>query len=254
MASDFNFSCMQWSDSCPTNNSYYQSLLRRIMVKHYLTQAVTQPTRGIAILSLMFVSDTLTIDGISYLAPINCSDHDSKLLRICLPCSVNRTILCCHVDYDGLRLLLSQTDWTTSFKERIVANDFAYCFNTLIFNAVDTCTSYKPISAVDAYLGILLLCVKKRTWRTNRQSGDIAPLKTASRTARAALRQYRRCEKLHLVYSDNRKAFFTHMHRKTFSDYGNSIHLRNGDSALSDQEAADILLHTFSSIFSSTVP
>ena len=67
-------------------------------------------------LDLMLISDTLTIDGISYLAPINCSDHNSQLLRNRLPCSVNRTVLCRHVDYDCLRLLQSQTNWTASFQ------------------------------------------------------------------------------------------------------------------------------------------
>ena len=110
MAGDFNFFGMQWFDSCPTNNSYCQSLLRRLRVEHHLIQAVNQPTRGNAILDLVIVSDTLTINGIFYLAPINCSDHDSQLLHIRLPCSVYRTILRHHVDYNGLRLQLSQTD------------------------------------------------------------------------------------------------------------------------------------------------
>ena len=44
------------------------------------------------------------------------------------------------------------------------------------------------------------------------------------------------------------------MHCKTSSHFGNSIHLCNEDNALPDQEAADTLLRTFSSNFSSTVP
>ena len=100
MAGNFNFSGMQWSDSCSTNDLYCQILLR-LMIEHHLTQTVTQPTRGNAILDLMFVSDTLTIEGISYLAPINCSVLDSQLLRIRLPFSVNCTILRRYVDYDA---------------------------------------------------------------------------------------------------------------------------------------------------------
>ena len=80
------------------------------MIEYHLTQAVTQPSQENAILHIMFVSDTLTIDGISYLAPISCSDYDSQLLRIRLLCSVNHTILRRHVDYDGFRLLLRQTN------------------------------------------------------------------------------------------------------------------------------------------------
>ena len=44
------------------------------------------------------------------------------------------------------------------------------------------------------------------------------------------------------------------MHRKTATHYGNSIHLCDGDNTLSDQEAADTLLCTFSLNFFSTVP
>ena len=145
LAGDCNFPGMQWSDYCPTNDSYCQSLLCRFMVERHLIQAINQPTRGNAILDLMFVSDTLTIGDISYLAPINCSDHDSQLLRIRLLCSVNRTKLRRHVDYDNLHLLQSQTDWTVSFQRCIIADDFAHRFNTLIFSAVDMCTSYNHI-------------------------------------------------------------------------------------------------------------
>ena len=185
----------------------------------------------------MFVSDTLTIEGVSYLAPINCSDHDSQLLRIRLPFSVNRTILRHHVEYDGIRLLLSQTDWTASFQGCIVVNDFVYRFNSLIFGAVDTCTSYKSIfrrQRLPRHI-VQLLRAKKRAWRTSRQSGDTALFKAASSIARAALRQYRRCEELRLVYSNNLKAFFSYIHRKTAAHSRNSIHLCDGDNALSDQ-------------------
>ena len=71
IASNFNFSGMQWSDSCPSNDTFCQSLLRRLMVEHHITQTVTQPTRGNAILDLIFVSDTLKIEDISYLVAIN---------------------------------------------------------------------------------------------------------------------------------------------------------------------------------------
>ena len=93
-----------------------------------------------------------------------------------------------------------------------------------------------------------------RAWRTSIQSGVTAPFKVASRTAKAALRQYRRCEELRLIYSNNRKVFFSHVHSKTASHYGHSIHLCDEDNALSDQVAADALFCTFSYIFSSTVP
>ena len=42
-------------------------------------------------------------------------------------------------------LLLSETDWTASFQGCIVTEDIAHRFNTLVFNAVDKCTSYNPI-------------------------------------------------------------------------------------------------------------
>ena len=44
------------------------------------------------------------------------------------------------------------------------------------------------------------------------------------------------------------------MHRNTAAHSGNSIHLCDGDNALSDQEAADTLLRTFSLNFFSTLP
>ena len=180
----------------------------------------------------MFVTDTLIIDDISYLVPINCSDHVSQLLRIRLPCSINCTML--HTS--SCRLWRpsppAKSNWLAiSFQGCIVANDFANRFNTLIFNAMDTCTSYNPIfrrQRLPRHI-VQLLRAKRRAWCTSRQSGDTASFKAVSRTARAALRQYRRCEELRLVYSNNRKAFFSHMHRKTAAHSGNSIHLCVGD-------------------------
>ena len=83
MASDFNFSFMQWvssADHC--DDSHCERLLRTLFFEHHLVQVVVKPTRGKSILGLMLVLEMLTVDSIEYLPPIAGSDHETQMLCI----------------------------------------------------------------------------------------------------------------------------------------------------------------------------
>ena len=77
----------------------------------------------------------------------------------------------------------------------------------------------------------------------------MSAFKAASRTARAALRQHRHCEEMRLIYSQDDHRLFKYINCKTGAG-AKSIHICKNDVALTDQEAAEVLLQTFSSNFS----
>ena len=96
---------------------------------------------------------------------------------------------------------------------------------------------------------VVLLRVKKRAWTSYLRSRDMSAFKAASRTARAVLRQHRRCEEMRLIYSQEHQKLFKYVNCKTGAGT-KSIHISKNDVALTDQEAAEVLLQTFSSNFS----
>ena len=74
-------------------------------------------------------------------------------------------------------------------------------------------------------------------------------LKQLSRIARAAIRQHRQSQETHLVYSKNKKSFFSHINGY-LADHVHSIRLISHGSALDDHDAANVLLREFSANFS----
>ena len=79
---DFNLPSMIWSNVSPSTNSPTESLLRRFISEHMLTQVAYEPTRQSALLDLIFVSPALTKSCITNLPPVPGSDHSAQMLTI----------------------------------------------------------------------------------------------------------------------------------------------------------------------------
>ena len=76
----------------------------------------------------------------------------------------------------------------------------------------------------------------------------MSAFKAASRTAIAALRQHRRCEEMCLIYSQDHHKLFKYINCKTGAGTKSILYCKN-DVAVTDQEAAEVLLQTFTSNF-----
>ena len=252
IAGDFNLPGMKWANlSQPDSGN--ESRLRHLISEHHLQQVVKQPTRDSAILDLIFVSQSLSYNDVEHLPPIAGSDHDAQLLNFHLPCTAQHASLHRHVNYDQLRCLLSQVDWARVFNGCITADDYADTFTELLSNAITDCSRYTPAlkrQRLPRYI-VSLLRKKKRAWAAFKRTGDKAAFNFASKTARAALRQHRRCMEMRLIYANDKKAFFSHIRRSNASH--GSVQLCVNSTALSNNDSANALLSTFSSNFTSPV-
>ena len=100
-----------------------------------------------------------------------------------------------------------------------------------------------------------LLRAKKHAWIKSKRNGKKLVFKEASKIARVALRQHRRCEEIRLMYAKDRKAFYSHIRCKS-AGKRTGVNLCTNNTSLTDYESAETLLRTFSSNFStaSTAP
>ena len=251
MAGDFNFPGMNWLNVRATADSVDERFLQHHITEHSLSQIVTQPTRERAILDLVFLSDTLRADDVEHLPPNAGSDHDAQLWYVTLPALQRRRNLRRYVDYAKLNCALSLIGWTAAFKGCAVTDDYAARFTNLVLDAANKCSAFVPLfrrPRLPKHI-VVLLRVKKRAWTSYMRTRDMSAFKAASRTVRAALRQHRRCEEMRLIYSQDRHRLFKYINCKTGAGT-KSIHVCKNDVALTDQEAAEVLLQTFSSNFS----
>ena len=251
MAGDFNFPGMNWLNVRATADSADERFLRHLITEHSLSQIVTQSTRERAIFDLVFLSDTLRADDVEHLPPIAGSDHDAQLWYVTLPALQRRRNLRRHVDYAKLNCALSLIDWTVAFKGCAVTDDYAARFTNLVLDAVNKFSAFVPLFRrlrLPKQI-VMLLRVKKRAWTSHLHTRDMSAFKAASRTARAALRQHRHCEEMRLICSQDHHRLFKYINCKTVAGT-KSIHICKNDVALTDQEAAEVLLQTFSSNFS----
>ena len=115
---------------------------------------------------------------------------------VTLPALQHRRNLRRHVDYAKLNCALNLIDWTVAFNGCAVTDDYAALFTNLVLDAVNKCSAIVPLfrrPRLPKHF-VVLLRVKKRAWTSYLRTRDMSAFKAASRTARVALRQHRRCE------------------------------------------------------------
>ena len=193
----------------------------------------------------------LRADDVEHLPPIARSDHDVQLWYVTLLALQCHRNLRRHVDYTKLNCALNLIDWTVAFKGCAVTDDYTVRFTNLVLDAVNKCSAFVPLFRrlqLPKHI-VVLLQVKKRAWTSYLRTCDMSAFKVARRTARAALRQHRRYEEMRLIYSQDHHRLFKYINCKTGAGT-KSIHICKNDVALTDQEAAKVLLQTSSSNFS----
>ena len=81
---DFNAPHMDWHivTGAITSDTPVESLIRQFACEHSLTQLAQQPTRGSALLDLVFISSRLSVSFIDELPPVAGSDHNAQLLSV----------------------------------------------------------------------------------------------------------------------------------------------------------------------------
>ena len=110
-----------------------------------LCQIASSPTRGGALLNLVYVSKHFIHSKILDLPPAAGLDHSAQLVKLYVGKKYTGARLCQRVDYEQFGKLLSQLDYTTMFIGCIDVDDFASRFTETLLNAVSASSFYRPV-------------------------------------------------------------------------------------------------------------
>jgi hypothetical protein len=124
MVGDFNLPGIQWSaDSNPDKGA--SDYIYNLAVSYDLTQIAIEPTRGHALLDLIFVSRQFVNCNVTTLPPLADSDHCAQILRIPIATNLSAGKMTSKIDHALLCNLLQQTDWLASLQNCVTSDDFA---------------------------------------------------------------------------------------------------------------------------------
>ena len=187
-------------------------MLRCLVSERCLRQIASSPTREGAVLDPVYVSKHFIHSTILDLPPVAGSDHSAQLVKLYVDKEYTGARLCKRVDYEQLDKLLNQFDYTTMFIGCIDTDDFASRFNETLLNAVSTCSLYKPAYRRQRLPRriVQLLRAKQKKWLAAKRSGDFTAYKSSCVTVKAAIRSHRRNQESRLVYSNNRRNFYSY--------------------------------------------
>ena len=251
---DFNLPHMCWSSTidCSRSDSSAEDLLRRLCDEHDLLQIASLPTRKTSLLDLIFVSSKFTSYEVNNIPPFANSDHCGQLLKLVVPSLKRQLRLHSVVQFDDVAAIVSHIDWHQEFTGCVSTDDFANVFTSIIAGAVNASTHLKPIrrrNPLPKHI-VRLLRAKQRAWHAARKTSDYTKFKSISKNARAAIRQHRRCQELRMVYSKDRRAFYTHFACNKATN-AKDVQLCVNDIPVSNSIAVNILLNEFAANFSS---
>ena len=161
------------------------------------------------------------------------------------------------MDYDKLKQVISQVNWTAEFHDCITTDEYAQRLTNILQDETDKCSHISPLfqrPRIPKHI-VKLLRAKKRACIKSKRTSKKLVFKEASKIARVALRQHRRCEEMRLIYAKDRKAFYLHIRRKS-AGKRTGVNLCTNNTSLTEHESAETLLRTSSSNFftASTAP
>ena len=175
--------------------------------------------------------------------------HDSQLLRCQLPGLPLRRSLRSRVDYESLCLAICNVNWTQAFSQCRRFDDFITRFTNLL-----SCTKYVQLHRCQRLPRhiVHLLKTKKKSWTRAKCTGNISLFKTATRVARAALRQYWHNGEERLIYSNNRNLLCSYMNNAVTNNKSKTVQLCTNGTALTNIESCNAFLDVLSTNFCNT--
>jgi len=128
---DFNFSDIDWINSCTTNNAntdckeFFQCI-----EDHFLTQHVSTPTRSQSLLDLVFTGDPDIISQSEVIENLGTSDHNMVTFQLHHDCHVFDTKReyrdYCRGNYSAIRNKLRSIEW-----DNFMSHDKLTCWHKL---------------------------------------------------------------------------------------------------------------------------
>ena len=277
LVGDFNYPTIRWEDgsaTAPENSTFGSALLDT-----YMTQHVTEPTRGRngqepSILDLVISNDPNIITAIIYDSPLGKSDH--ACLRFELKChrthhNISRKFyLYDKGDYEKMANELNSINWEDELENQPDANSAFEAFTGIMNSLVD---KYIPVKLIDSskkqkkpFDKTVLRAVKKkhRAWQRymETRSGEkyteyVRRRNKVSKLTRQAQKDYEKI--IAKEAKKNPKKFWNYVKSKTKSPSNIPDLLIDEEDpergvASDDKDKADVLADFYSSVFTNEPP
>ena len=260
---DFNLPVTIWGNplTSHTGHELYNNLLLSSLKQH-----VSEPTRGNNILDLLFSTNDALISNVNVGPEFSNSDH--KIVNFDINLSIYDEIVSDEVvyvyrkaNYERLRTILSETDWSLLSSETSI-NESWLKFTNILNNAIDSCIpTSKRRSQNNSKPKWWNHQIKERLSQKNRAHRKYKQTQTETdkityerlrRDTKKLIRQSKKDLETHIATSikSNPKEFYSYVRKKKVitSNIGPLQH-ENGDYVDKDDEMAEMLNNYFASVF-----
>ena len=265
---DFNLPVPSWGSPISTHSGHnlYDSFL-----ESNLSQLVETPTRGDNILDLIFSTNEALVNNVTVGSEFSTSDHKKVMFDINLQIyekkySEEMIYMYSRGDYDKLRLLLSETDWSQISRCSDV-NESWMKFTTILNNAVNSCIPVtKRRSQInskpkwwnnDIKVGLSNKNRAYRKYQLTRHESDKIEYERLRRTTKKLIKQSKKNLEVHIAskIKSNPKEFYSYVRQKKVitSNIG-PLRLDNGEHVSNEIDMAEILNEYFASVFTKEDP
>ena len=146
--------------------------------------------------------------------------------------------------------LLQHVDWSSAFESCVSTNDYSVLFTNILNEVIST--RFRPRHRrhpLPSHIAALLRA-KQKAWQIAKRTDNRLVFITARRTAKAALRAYKRNIEQRLIYAKNKSAFFAHISQKS-GKVKHQVNITVNCAIVSDKETADIFIREFANNYSS---
>ena len=266
VAGDFNVPHIDWSHLFSSEaEGHFSHTLIQIIQDHFLTQHVTEPTRyrpghTPSMLDLILTNEEGMVHSLRYLPGLGSSDH--VILEFVLMCysqkkAVNSSLNFNRGDYDMLRTILQEADWSALAKSPM-QQAYDIFMNTLQQAVGRSIPKSRPRRFKNLYMNgtaARLKHEKNIKWKKyihSQDPVDYARFCQVRNKLRSLTRKLRACfeQKLATEIKQNPKAFWKYSNSRLKTKLGiESIRDDDGNLSFSDEGKAVALNRYFASVF-----
>jgi hypothetical protein len=268
---DFNCPGINWSQLTAPADGTQDSLLN-FSIGNGLYQLVQAPTRGDAILDLIFSNEPFVIGNTCVKQPFSNSDHsqvdftvfvDSNATNV----SSNEEQNVRHFDwenanYGALNEYLTAVDWYGMLTVNLTADSLWNAFSDVLNAAIDCCVPIKcapittrPTKRRTRYPPAIRRAITRKLclWRHHRAQPAnytiTAAYRTASNRCKLLIRNYEIKRENKVIESNNAGSFYNFVNKKLACKKGvGALRDEQGNTVSNDEQRANMLNQYFSSV------
>ena len=257
---DFNLPDIKW-DVPSAPKTHKQENFMCAFLEHGLAQCVTEPTRGDAILDLIFESKPSTVMNVIVSNSVDKSDHNTVWFDLNMPTEAKPSAekFAWHkMDHAGIMVALEMTNWSNVFHDydhcNIMWEKFvSYCdklFAEYVPKVRENATPQKRKKTPNFIKNLL---VKKkcafRKIKTDPSPENKVRYKLISKRCSAAIKKHVLKTESQVLLNSDLKKFYSYVRRKLNSKTRMPNLIVDGNIFSGDTDKAEALNRQFSSVF-----